>query len=233
MIGPNEERLTSFAFDIIIEKRAIEDSTIISSDYYNALLETIGAAIRSVTFTPSVSAEGVISWTNDGGLENPASVNIKGADGQDATFAGLTANRAVITDANGGGAVSSTTSAELEYVSGVTSSIQTQLNSKQAAADDQTGANGSQADIAVTGNVQLVDNQLKNFTAGGTVTFVAPKTGVYYKGWAHGYFSTNTFANSVGFAPANFIWPVPVLVDNTSYEYDVYNGVWAIAEKIT
>lgn len=34
-----------------------------------------------VTFTPSVSADGVLSWTNDGGLENPAPVNIKGADG--------------------------------------------------------------------------------------------------------------------------------------------------------
>ena len=33
------------------------------------------------TFTPSVSAEGVISWTNDGGLENPTPVNIKGPAG--------------------------------------------------------------------------------------------------------------------------------------------------------
>ena len=35
------------------------------------------------TFTPSVSAEGVLSWTNDKGLENPTPVNIKGADGAD------------------------------------------------------------------------------------------------------------------------------------------------------
>ena len=33
------------------------------------------------TFTPSVSTEGVISWTNDGGLTNPAAVNIKGPQG--------------------------------------------------------------------------------------------------------------------------------------------------------
>ena len=33
------------------------------------------------TFTPSVSAGGVLSWTNDGGKNNPAPVNIKGADG--------------------------------------------------------------------------------------------------------------------------------------------------------
>lgn len=34
-----------------------------------------------VTFTPSVSTDGVISWTNDGGRQNPPSVNIKGETG--------------------------------------------------------------------------------------------------------------------------------------------------------
>lgn len=33
------------------------------------------------TFTPSVSAAGVLSWTNDGGKANPAPVNIKGPQG--------------------------------------------------------------------------------------------------------------------------------------------------------
>lgn len=33
---------------------------------------------NGVTFTPSVSAAGVLSWTNDGGLTNPDPVNIKG-----------------------------------------------------------------------------------------------------------------------------------------------------------
>lgn len=33
------------------------------------------------TFTPSVSEDGTLSWTNDGGKENPASVNIKGPQG--------------------------------------------------------------------------------------------------------------------------------------------------------
>lgn len=35
-----------------------------------------------VTFTPSVSEEGILSWTNDGELQNPQSVNIKGPVGQ-------------------------------------------------------------------------------------------------------------------------------------------------------
>ena len=34
-----------------------------------------------ITFTPMVSESGIISWTNDGGKENPEPVNIKGAKG--------------------------------------------------------------------------------------------------------------------------------------------------------
>lgn len=34
-----------------------------------------------ITFTPAVSAEGVISWTNNGGKTNPQPVNIKGPQG--------------------------------------------------------------------------------------------------------------------------------------------------------
>ncbi len=38
-------------------------------------------AKSGVTFTPTVSADGIISWTNDGGLDNPTPVNIKGPAG--------------------------------------------------------------------------------------------------------------------------------------------------------
>lgn len=34
-----------------------------------------------ITFTPSVSETGVLSWTNDGGLENPAPMDIRGPAG--------------------------------------------------------------------------------------------------------------------------------------------------------
>ena len=37
-----------------------------------------GAGENGATFTPSVSEEGVLSWTNDKDLPNPAPVNIKG-----------------------------------------------------------------------------------------------------------------------------------------------------------
>lgn len=38
---------------------------------------------NGATFTPSVSEAGVISWTNDGDLPNPQTVNIKGPSGDD------------------------------------------------------------------------------------------------------------------------------------------------------
>ena len=41
------------------------------------------AGADGTTFTPSVSVDGVLSWTNDGGLENPAPVDIRGPAGKD------------------------------------------------------------------------------------------------------------------------------------------------------
>lgn len=41
----------------------------------------LGPVAAGATFTPTVSSDGVISWTNDGGLPNPESVNIKGPQG--------------------------------------------------------------------------------------------------------------------------------------------------------
>lgn len=41
-----------------------------------------GTGENGATFTPAVSSEGVISWTNDKGLTNPTPVNIKGPQGE-------------------------------------------------------------------------------------------------------------------------------------------------------
>lgn len=40
-----------------------------------------GAGQSGATFYPDVSADGIISWTNDRGLPNPNPVNIKGEKG--------------------------------------------------------------------------------------------------------------------------------------------------------
>lgn len=46
---------------------------------------------NGVTYTPHLSADGVLSWTNDGGLANPDPVNIKGAPGSAGSDASVTA----------------------------------------------------------------------------------------------------------------------------------------------
>ena len=40
------------------------------------------SAVDGTTFIPSVSADGTLSWTNDGGLPNPDPVNIRGPQGE-------------------------------------------------------------------------------------------------------------------------------------------------------
>lgn len=59
---------------------------------------------NGVTFTPSVSAAGVLSWTNNGGLTNPSPISIKGPKGDDAIITasdvenwGFTKNKGTVT----------------------------------------------------------------------------------------------------------------------------------------
>lgn len=50
-------------------------------DLDEAIKEVEDIATNVNVFLPSVSEEGVISWTNEAGIENPPSVNIKGPQG--------------------------------------------------------------------------------------------------------------------------------------------------------
>ena len=58
--------------------KVVSKTVVATQNDYDLLAGNDGA-----TFTPSVSEAGDLSWTNDKGLENPTTVNIKGADGQD------------------------------------------------------------------------------------------------------------------------------------------------------
>lgn len=63
-----------------------------TEEYLQAIIKKQGTESSGkdgVTFIPSVSSEGVLSWTNDGELENPTPVNIKGPKGD--TGASITA----------------------------------------------------------------------------------------------------------------------------------------------
>lgn len=60
----------------------VNDDDAANKKYVVDAIKTGGfGALDGATFTPSVSSDGVLSWTNDKGKTNPASVNIKGPKG--------------------------------------------------------------------------------------------------------------------------------------------------------
>ena len=84
---------------------------------------------------------------------------------------GLTANRALISDASGHPAVSAVTNTELGYLDGVTSSIQTQLNGKAASSHTHnafTGATSSAAGSTGFVPAPASGNQNKYLRGDGT-----------------------------------------------------------------
>ena len=72
-------------FTLLVYKNLSVDSEVESSDEFTALQTAISRAENltdGTTFTPTVSEDGVLSWTNDGGKANPDPVNIKGPQGE-------------------------------------------------------------------------------------------------------------------------------------------------------
>ena len=70
----------------------VNDDDAANKKYVVDAIKTGGfGALDGATFTPSVSSDGVLSWTNDKGKDNPASVNIKGPKGDAFTYADFTA----------------------------------------------------------------------------------------------------------------------------------------------
>lgn len=66
----------------LTQKDGDSASLVMSQKAVTDLVEAQEAQVTAgYTFMPSVSSEGVISWTNDGGLANPDPVNIKGPQG--------------------------------------------------------------------------------------------------------------------------------------------------------
>ena len=76
ILVPDKLRYVNGRLQLMCGDEAVGDPVIIGSG-------SGGTGADGVTFTPSVSADGVISWTNDGGKDNPAPVNIKGNSGTD------------------------------------------------------------------------------------------------------------------------------------------------------
>lgn len=74
---------------------------------------------NGVTFTPHLSTDGTLSWTNDGGLTNPAPVNIKGAKG-DTGAQGAKGDKGDKGDTGAAGSDASVTAANIKAALGYT-----------------------------------------------------------------------------------------------------------------
>lgn len=64
------------------EKANIPDGCVVLDDTYNMCAKIVLSGGDGVTFIPSVSKDGIISWTNDGGLPNPEPRDITGPQGE-------------------------------------------------------------------------------------------------------------------------------------------------------
>lgn len=72
----------------------------------------------------------------------------------------------------------------------------------------------------------LTNNTIQHVTdAVTTYNFVGPASG-----WAHGYFATGTSA-SVSFS-GTFVGAAPSIEGNKAYEFDVFDGIWAVQEVV-
>lgn len=111
------------------------------------------------TYSTHVANNDIHVTTSDKNTWNAKQNAITGA-ATTITNDNLTSNRAIISNGSGKVAVSDTTSTELGYVHGVTSSIQTQLNSK--AADSNT--------VHKTGNESI--GGIKTFTEGTLLKYI-------------------------------------------------------------
>lgn len=138
------------------------------------------------------------------------------------TTSNLTANRAVVSDASGKIAVSVVTSTEIGYLSGVTSSLQTQLNAKQGNLTLTTsGTSGAATLIGNTLNIPNYQSGVTSFnsrsgavvpqegdytlTQLGGVTITTPATGNYlrYNGteWVNSSLVSGDVSTALGYTP--------------------------------
>ena len=170
---------------------------------------------RGYVFTPSVSSSGVLSWTNDGGLTNPPSVNIKGSAG-----AGVSS----IDRTSGDGTSGVTDTYTITMTDGNTSTF-TVYNGKDGT-NGVNGADGTPADI------WTLDAAVASGSEENTVYVTLYKNGVEYTEYA--YMSTLVFrdgdwrAHSAGIGTitgtktwtydkewTNVTWSIRVFSDST------------------
>lgn len=144
--------------------------------------DIIGTFDTGVATTDGLNASGTTLFAQSADATNPGMVNT-GAQSfaGDKTFVGhllnssLTANRAMITSTGGLFTTSATTATELAFVNGVTSSIQTQLNSKQASGNyiaDLTGDVTASGPGSVAATLATVNGNVGSFGSSTSIPSV-------------------------------------------------------------
>lgn len=111
------------------------------------------AGVSTVTNVAAANISGVVSIAHGGTNSSTALSNnrvMQSSGGAIVEAAAITASRALVSDANGIPVASTVTTTELGYVSGVTSSIQTQFSGKQ----------NNFTLVSVTGDVTLTTNAI-------------------------------------------------------------------------
>ena len=123
---------------------------------------------------------------------------------------GLTASRALVSDASGHPAVSSVTSTELGYLDGVTSAIQTQLNGKAASSHSHNIASTSAA-----GFLRQLNGSTSNYLRGDGTWATPPNT---------------TYSNMSGASTsaAGKAGLVPAPAKGAANRYLRSDGTWAV-----
>jgi hypothetical protein len=105
-------------------------------------VQLIGASLTQTLTNKTIDADSnTISNIEDTDIKSGANIAV-------AKLAAVTADRALVSDGSGKVSPSSVTATELGYVSGVTSSVQTQLNGKQATGNYVTSLTG---DVTASG----------------------------------------------------------------------------------
>ena len=190
---------------------------------------------QGVTFTPSVSSGGVISWTNDGDLPNPESVNIKGPSGEDGVSPTI-----AISDITGGHAITIT---DAEHPSGQTVNV-------MDGEDGDDGDNGatftpsvaSNGDISWTNDKGLPNPETRNIKgpqgdgvpSGGTAGQVIRKTADGTE-WHSldaedaAYDGTDTYTSgTVGAGIKANAASIAALIQESAFEIAVENGEYVL-----
>lgn len=176
-------------------------------------------------FTPAVSAEGILSWSNNGGLDNPASVSIKGPQG-----------------AKGDTGTKGDTGAQGEQGPAGPNEITVETTTNINGLLKGAGGKVAQAEGGVdyltppviasslpASGAALTANTIYNVSSPvGTYVFTPPASG-----WAHGTFSTAASVAVSFVSGANYLGEAPAIEASKTYEFDVYNGVWAVQEVVS